>query len=47
VRAPGCGVAEPRPPSGRIGLLVVIAGLLLLEASYGVCSQDDAYISFR
>ena len=26
---------------------MVIAGLLLLEASYGVCSQDDAYISFR
>jgi hypothetical protein len=40
-------LAEQRRAPGRIGLLVVIAGLLLLEASYGVCSQDDAYISFR
>ena len=32
---------------GLIGLLIVIVGLLFLEASYGLCSQDDAYISFR
>lgn len=28
-------------------LLLVVAALLLVQASYGLCTQDDAYISFR
>ena len=28
-------------------LLIVVAALLLVQASYGLCTQDDAYISFR
>lgn len=28
-------------------LLFIIAGLLIVQASFGVCVQDDAYISFR
>lgn len=36
-----------RPVSPRTALLLVCAGLLLVMASYGVCVQDDAYISFR
>ena len=35
------------PVSPRLALLLVCAGLLLVMASYGVCVQDDAYISFR
>ena len=34
-------------PRGRLGLVAAIAALLLVEASYGLCLQDDAYISFR
>lgn len=40
-------VRSPFGQPGLIGLLVVVFGLLFLEASYGLCSQDDAYISFR
>jgi arabinofuranosyltransferase len=43
----GCSLAEVGSPNSRLGLLGVILGLLVLEASYGLCSQDDAYISFR
>ncbi len=44
------GAAAIRSPFGQpglVGLLIVVFGLLFLEASYGLCSQDDAYISFR
>ena len=34
--------APPRTP-----LLLVLLGLLAVQAAYGVCVQDDAYISFR
>ena len=39
----------PAPDARRVWLplLGVVALLLLVQASYGLCTQDDAYISFR
>jgi arabinofuranosyltransferase len=31
----------------RRTLLLLILGLVLVQASFGICTQDDAYISFR